>query len=387
MRRRNAVVVALVATIALSVGASAHAAPALIAIDDASPTLTALDDGGWSGTVTLTNLSTEGLKLSAAPADAAATTCKPTLSRAAFGAAQSADVKLTAPAECKPDGETLDLLITASGTTSQDIRVASEVSAADDEPAWGQLWVFPWALLIAAVAVALTVRFTEYKMFRGELEYLPATYSFKESWISNLTVVAGLLTAVFGSDDVVKAFLGEEADRSIALATVGSAFALALIGAAPIVFTAAKTNRKPDKVLVQVPTVRGLMFASTVAAAGAGGQLWIGWKSGAALDLGGFEGAPLTVVFVIAVLLLLWYTVVTTLATLNAGSMKPPATPKTDLALLSENLEKVLRRSPLPNASIPGVLNDLATTSSYPFSGTSPGDEPYVPPRRNAAML
>jgi len=374
--------VALVAVLYAGVLApEGRAAAALLAVDDASPALTRTDDGGWKGPVGLTNLSDGAVTLSAAAVDDAS--CSIELSRAAIGAAQSSEPTLTVPAACQPDGGSIDVVITATGATTAEVPLVAELAKADQEPAWGELVVFPFALLVF-IPLALIA-------FRGRkpttpLSYLESSYSFKESWISNITVLAGLLTGVFGSADVVKAFLGEDADRSIALATVGSAVALILVGTGPIVLTAAKQEQHDAGTgeFKQVFTVGGLVLATTVAVAGAFGQLWIGWKSGQALELGGAEDV-IVAGFLVAVGLLIWYTIATLRATSKAGTTPPPPSKPSELSELLKLFKKVLDgKDDVTPETTSAVLEDVM--KSYPISGTGYGDEPLVSPRRRTAM-
>jgi hypothetical protein len=48
--------------------------------------------------------------------------------------------------------------------------------------------------------------------FGTTLPHLPTTWSFKESWASNVTAGVAVMSSVVGSTDVVKTFLGEGAE-------------------------------------------------------------------------------------------------------------------------------------------------------------------------------
>jgi hypothetical protein len=369
----------------LSVGATqASAKTALLAVDNATPTLKQDGDGSWSGTLGLTNLTDGALSLSATPAKASDSDCKLRLSKAAIGAAQSAEVTLTVPKDCNTDEETVEVILTASGTTTQTVPLIAGVPEGDDGPDWGQLaWFFYPLPIVGLVLYGLFVSKRARRFGRKDsrryrlcepLEHLGTTYSFKDSWISNLTVVAGVLTGLFGSADVVKAFLGEDADRSIALATVGSAIALILIGSGPVILTATKkTEEKVGEGLVQAFTVGGLLLATTVTVAGAFGQLWVGWKSGQALDLGGWENR-IVFGFLAAVGLLVWYTLATVGQTLRAGTTPPPPARPTELMQLVTEFRKAMEKhEDVPRSAIPTVIEEVL---AYPTFGTSPGDDP-----------
>ena len=117
------------------------------------------------------------------------------------------------------------------------------------------------------------------------LEYLGGTWSFKDSWVSNVTVAAGLLTGLFGSTEVVNAILGDETDSAVALATVGAAIAVALIASAPLILEATKVKVAAKVEAEAVPkgkvgpgkdyfSLGGLVAATVVALAAAFGELW-----------------------------------------------------------------------------------------------------------------
>ena len=323
-RRLPPAVALVLLELTLTCGAApASAKPALLAIDDATPTLKAKADGGWAGPLGLTNLTDGALSLRAAPADRRDRDCKIRLSKAAIGAAQSSDPTVTVAKSCGMKAGKLALTLTATGGATQKLAITASVGKADANPDWDQLGMFFYMLpVIAVVLLSLFVVAGKYKVGQP-LQYLESTYSFKESWLNNITVIGGVLTGLFGSADVVKAFLGEDADRSIALATVGSAVALVLIGFGPIILTASRKSLTNDEgQLVQAPRVWGLLAATTASVAGAFGQLWIGWKSGAALDLGGWED-NIQIGFWFAALLLAGYTVATVRAILEAGTTKP----------------------------------------------------------------
>jgi hypothetical protein len=348
---------------------------------DPNPTVTQEEkpDAGWSGTLGLTNLTREGLEL-----EVTAAGCQPTLSKGAIGAAQSLEVEITVPSDCQLDADEtfgFTVLVTGAKTGSQSLQVDAAVKPAPEKPNWRELRVFPIAVILAFILLGVLIR----EPPLDPLVHLPSSYSFKESWVANLTIIAGLVTSVFGTVEVVKAFLGPEAERSIALATVGSAIALVLIGCGPIVLLAARRKR-PKKPGERVFTVLGLLAAFAVTTGAAFGQLWIGWKAGAELDLDGVEDAVFPS-FLVAVALLAWYTVTTLRATIEAGRTEPPP-PSSELKEINETLRNaLLDEAAVPNPAIPGILDRIndtyPTTSDWPLT-TSPSVD--LPRRRRAAM-
>lgn len=144
---------------------------------------------------------------------------------------------------------------------------------------WSALVAFPIALVVLAlVALAYFVRLSSRDK---PLEYLESAWSFKESWASNVTVATGLLAGIFGSSEVVTALVGENGKSSVALATVGAAAAAAFVAAGPLIVLSSKTN---DDFL----TVGGLLAASVATLAGGFGEIWVLFRAGERLDLGGW---------------------------------------------------------------------------------------------------
>lgn len=356
--KRAVWIVALIAICAPVTQSSAAGVPALVAVDNAAPTLSQQRGGGWAGTLSLTNLTENAITLAVKPTSTPPKTqCKTDLAKAAIGASQSRGVKLTISKECGSNGSTLDLTLTATGSRTQSLAIAADLKQSG-EPDWSQLLAFLIALgVVGLVLVLWCWRRANVDMARV-LQYLESSYSFKESWVANVTVIGGLLTGLFGSSEVVKAFLGEDVDQAVALATVGAAIAVIFIAVGPLILTAAKKDMVNDDPAF---TVYGLILATTVIVAGASGELWVASQSGDALDpgIGGWTywvwGS-----FAVSVVLLGWYTLATFNATLKAGTTPPPPPKKTDLARLIELLEDALRRSDdVPNDSIGAVLKEV----------------------------
>jgi hypothetical protein len=97
---------------------------------------------------------------------------------------------------------------------------------------------------------------------------LSDSWSFKDSWVSNLTASSGLVIAVLGSSDVLKSVLGDDAEAAVGATTVAGAIALALTGAAGVVVLTIK------KAGAKEINVAGLLAGSAIAFGAAGGQIW-----------------------------------------------------------------------------------------------------------------
>jgi hypothetical protein len=331
-----------------------QAAAATMSLDDAQPALTA-QGKGWTTSVGLTNLTTGGLAVSARSArpGCALTVGSDELPRFPIPRGQHVKVKVNVPAGCKADDGAFSFTVAATGTASA--FTITPTAPEQTPPQWWHLLAFPIALLALGLggcrlldrwpppkagdnapageghdlptgrapgakstppaATGTTLRpptttdkardkwrtLTLKEKLRAPLPSLPATWSFKDSWATNLTVIGALLTGVFGSADVVKAFLGEDADSAIALATVGSAVATGFVGAGAIVMSTLRNGES------QV-TAGGLVLAAAVTTAGAFGQLWVGFWSGWELDLGGAQyGLMAALVAAMALLVGYWW--------------------------------------------------------------------------------
>jgi hypothetical protein len=147
------------------------------------------------------------------------------------------------------------------------------------------------------------------------LPHLADSWSFKDSVVSSVTVIGGLLAGIFGSADVVKAMLGEEAEASVALATVAGAISVALIGAAGVLVLALRT---PEGKFTGV----GVLLGSVLALGAAGAQLVIVYEATRKFDLGGFEN-NLTPFLWAGVLLLVLYGVLSVYSSLVQGDTEP----------------------------------------------------------------
>jgi hypothetical protein len=179
-----------------------------------------------------------------------------------------------------------------------------------------------------------------------ELKNLPDTWKFSDSLVTNVTLLGGTLTGVVGSSDVVKAFLGKDADTSIALATVGAAVAAAMIGLGAVVLQTTRKNRHF--------TVGGLMLAAAVTLSGAYGELYVVWQNGKELTLGGWQGRLDAPVAVFA-LLLLAYAVVNLKETLEQGLVAAKPSP---LNLSADAIAATVIASKLVGGTQPADLAD-----------------------------
>jgi hypothetical protein len=164
----------------------------------------------------------------------------------------------------------------------------------------------------------------------------------------------------------------------VALATVGAAFAVAFISAGPIIVLATK-SKVGDHF-----TVGGVLAASAVTLAGAFGELYVVYESGAQLDLNGWEDR-IVYLAVAAGLLLAFYALRALLGTLRQGVKRPPPKPQSDAIAAAKMIVEALKARPDTNTK---ELNDaLAKLEDvYPSIGTSTGDDHYPYSKRSALL-
>lgn len=296
---------------------------ALITQDGSKPKLTALESGGWSATIGLHNLQTAPVTLSVAsvsPATGAVCTAQfETGATVALGAAHDEDVTITYASGCKIGKGGATVKLVPGGTPSKALSVVLAAPNDTPTPAWSALLAFPIALGVVLVLLLGMLFMNDHMTVGTKLPHLPTTWSFKESWASNVTSGVAIVSGVFGSSDVLKAFLGEQGEASMALTTVGAAVALALVGLGALVIQAAKY------VDCEAPTAGGFVLGAACTLGGAFGELYVLWEGGSPLELGGLQHVVLPVALVVVAAVLARYAYVTVRATLETGSDDSPA--------------------------------------------------------------
>lgn len=90
------------------------------------------------------------------------------------------------------------------------------------------------------------------------LEGLGTDWSFKDAWVSNVTLGATALVALIATSDVLEAVLGEKPKAALALVTVAAAIAALLVGLGPLLLKAIGEE-------TGTPTVLGTVLAGMVA--------------------------------------------------------------------------------------------------------------------------
>lgn len=350
-----------VVLVLLSAGAASGsvAAPAAVTVDNPDPELKT-DGDGWKVTVGVTNITDAPVTLlvrSRQPV--AGGTCKVMFGKSAvIDPATQADVDVTYSSGCEVGDGGVAFTIRPGVQHAQSAIPITATAKKRDKVEWGVLWWFVYGMggALFVLFVACFFLGADPKIEPGtELKHLPATWSFSDSWVSNVTVLGGALTSVVGLSDTVKAILGEDADTAIARATVSAAIAAAIIGLGAIVLQIAK--RKGSF------TVAGLVAAGAVTVGAAFGELYIVWKTAEKLELDGLQN-DLAIPFCIVSVLLGLYAVRNLRETIRAGIKAPtvvvPETAIVAAALLGELEEG---RSD-PKVLIAAVKNQLEAAAA-----------------------
>jgi hypothetical protein len=362
MARLFCLMIALVALMALGAGV-ANATPADVAFDGTTASLTEVDAGGWTAKVGVTNLT--GAQLDGVTV--AATGCSPTADPVTLPAARHTDLTVTLPADCKaadPEGG-FPFTVTAGG---QSVKVTAKEKDASDVD-WEPFIAFLVALvagvvLMLGVAVAYTLRKDRSRpKLLDAINGLDKSWTLKDSWASNLTAAGGLIVALLGTSEPLKAVLGDNADATVGAATVAGAAALALTGAAGVIVL---TVQKPGRSDV---TVLGLLGGCAVAFGAAGGQIWTLTLVLDAVDLG-VGNVILWVAAIGASLLLTFYAAVSVYGLLFAGldATEEPLTKTVDPAVYAPAIEVAAARpgKELDHEAVEEILKKLKVTDQPP---------------------
>lgn len=312
--------------------ASAQAAPVSLVVDTTTPTLESGPKDSSKLALKFTNVSDEPIVLT--PAVVGQQDCKPTLSANQLPSGQTTAVNVELPSACDA-GDALKVDITATSRDGSQVFSIDPKGKPAEKPDWEPLWAFAWSLGLAFALVVIVLR--AWKPARGltrsisqPLRYLDKTWKFDDNWLTNVTALSGILTALF-SATTAKAFLGDNAEAEVVVATVGAAVAVAYVAVAPVVLLAFKsfeieTNEKEEKVRLDKFSVGGLLAAAVIVLASAIAQIYVVTRVVMDLDLGGFENVVPFVAIAIG-FLLFFYSFRSLVDLLHRGTEKPP-TPK-----------------------------------------------------------
>jgi hypothetical protein len=375
---RPTVIVLATALGVMMASPAALGSPAAAAVDSAEVVLVEAANGaGWTATVGITNLTTGPLKI---VAKQKSKECKPKAGDDGtyeLPAAQHQDVTVTVPAPCKAaDG--LSFVLTArGGGAAQPLPVAASVKKTT-EVDWSSLRSFLWALLASLILVggiwaAWLIRVwvknvpVTGKRPLTSLAGLDASWSFKDSIVSNLTAASGLVAVVLGSSDFLKAALGPKAEAAIAVTAIAGAIALGLVGAAGVLVLAL---RKPSAKSV---SILGLCAGSVVALGAAGGQVWTVTLLLVDLSIGGTARNFVIAACAAATVLLVIYAVVSITGFLDQGTKldeSDPLAPPANAELVAASVvAAAMSGSGVSRQKVLDLLAELLTKPSAEVTG------------------
>jgi uncharacterized membrane protein len=330
--RRRAVASALAAvTIAVVLAVPASAKPGLVTVDGGEVPLKGPKEGARTASVGLTNL-TDGLvrvtprsKSGDCPVSVGDDSPTETLK-----SARHTSVTVMIPASCDAT-ERIALVLDA---TAGDAKQSIEVNANDNGPDvdWTPLRAFGYALVVSLILVGVIYAVWWIRTDAREtgplasLKGLDASWSFKDSWLSNTTAAAGVLVLVAGQSSFLDAVLGDNAKNVVGVATVAGLIATALVGAAGVFVVAIRRETAREV------SIGGLLAGTAVALGAAGGQIWaVTWLL-KPVDLGGLSYDNVRAGAWVATALLLLYAWMSIMGFLKQGTapdteVDPFATP------------------------------------------------------------
>lgn len=387
MGRWLTVAAALLGAAFMSAVPSARADTAVVVLGASEVELDPAEGGGGTASVALTNLTNAGIAVSAKP-QTPRPQCEVTLdNNGRLGAARTTTVEATITSGCGAIDDSFRFVVVPGKGRELPVTATSTV----DTPDWDPLAWF-WRCTLLALLLALAAYGTWMLKSRQaywpweRLPYLADSWSFKDSWVSNVTVVGGLLAGIFGSSEVVKAMLGKDAEESVALATIGGAVSIALIGAAGVIVIALKTLGDGKF------TVGGVLLGSTVALGAAGGQLVVVYEAAKDFELGGRED-DLTPFLIAALIVLVAYGFLSLLGVLIQGHTKPtsrdPATDPVSEAVFAAAVLAAAARpnSPVQREEVQSVLRALKPPPRPKPTRRAEGAKEAEPPQAVPSVL
>ncbi len=339
-RRRRAGLTELAVGLALlgsaTAPAVAGAAPGTVplTLDSDTATLTAASGGAFSADVGITNLTDRAVSVHAVAAGCTLKVGGGT--SLGVPAAEHSTVTVTIPTACVAKDRATFTLVPVGVRSAARLSVTATTGATT--PNWEALLSFPIGLGTALIWVLVIYGL----WLRGNwgddhvrksplacLSGLETSWSFRDSWATNVTAAGGLVATVLGSSSFLNDVLGSGGQDAIGIATIAGVISLALIGAAGVLVL---TVKNPDEAET---SIGGLLAGTSVALGAAGGQVWAVTLALHDVDLGA-AGTLKWIAAGLATLLLVGYafTSVYGLLTLGATSvavgdpLSPPPAPE-----------------------------------------------------------
>jgi hypothetical protein len=148
------------------------------------------------------------------------------------------------------------------------------------EPPWAWLWVFPVCLVVFTLFALIWLTTKTNVNFWTNPPRIAGTWSFGDSWATNVTALGAVLSAIFSTSEAAKALFGAgRADAAIEFATIGAAIALAFIAASPLILLACDDDGGNH-------TAGGLLLAVSMLITGALGELVVDARAIAGFGIG-----------------------------------------------------------------------------------------------------
>jgi hypothetical protein len=283
---------------------------------DRTVTASAGDDGTVTASIQVINTGPDAVSLRPVVVPARAG-CLPTAEPGSVAAAQVSTIEVTLPDGCFDEQEPKALALDLDGVARASMPATVVEPPADEPTQWWPLWWGLFAGVLMAVGVGLwgwtqredteaeesadgsaaeaAGREQAYAAVRAivdarvaalsapgltwkqplpprdlslgaELTQLEAGWSFKDSWVANITVASTALIALLSSADALTAVLGEKPAAALGVMTVTGLVSAAVIGIA-------NTVAKLLGASVAAVTVGGLIASTALVVLGAGLQV------------------------------------------------------------------------------------------------------------------
>lgn len=344
MRSTRRILAGLAAVLAsLSIGVPVLAQDPPLFVVDESITVTAGDAA--VARLTITNLASDALVVRLeSPRAACASTTPVLIDR---GTASTIDLRLAG--DCLGDADERRATVVGSVPGSDDVvEITLARSTPPAGPDYADLFGFLYAFVIAATII-LIINARGGVSVADPLPAIADSWSFADSWASNIGVAAALFTGVFGTTDILEQIVGGDSTGQVAVAAVAAALAASLIGVGPILLAVLRTRDDRRH------TAGGILAASGVVLTANLGlviTLWaiVGERST-------LNSAFVTICALTACVLLVWYTARTVPETIRLGARPAPTEPSETMLASELIAEAVLRAggvslgTPTPDAT------------------------------------
>jgi hypothetical protein len=274
---------ALAATCLVAVPGAALSQDQLIEGGGENELKPAEEGGDYTATFGLTNTTSAEIKPTATPVSGEIG-CELSLDPAKLPANEFTEVTLKVPPACKLEKDGMAFIVDAEPALTKTLTL--NASPKTDDPDWDEVAMgFKMGAILALFVVFLAhvcwaiVNRKETKWWRHYpwkvLDQLDDKWSFKDSWVANLTLAGALLATLLGNTEVIKNALGEDSDNAIALITLSAGIGAALLAVGQIWVLTWKRGGAGGWKKGGWVTVFGLYGGALFTLTGAFGEMWI----------------------------------------------------------------------------------------------------------------